>query len=165
MRLKLILISMIAFGGALSLSACNQTQWGNTNKNSQASAKTTGPLRILQQITGHDLGLRHAEVLLINSPQELMASGSRKLRKLDIDFQTQSVILIAIGEKSTGGYWVNITGVQPHDQGAYVQATINQPAKGQTTTQSLTCPFAAVVTNKIQGTLFPEIESVTGQDL
>ena len=165
MRTVQQLIATVVILCSLSLIGCGKITVVNSN-NQTAPAVASNTLNIEQQINGQSMALTRPNVFLINSEEQINATRSRQLKDLKIDFNTQSIVLIALGEQKSGGYWVKITGIQPADNGdAYVQAIVNKPGKGQTTTSALTYPYAAIVTGKITGNVIPEIESVTGQNM
>ena len=120
---------------------------------------------ILNQMRGNDPALRDPAVKLINSQEELTALASEALSKLTVDFHAQSLLIVALGQKPTGGYWVRIDAVQRQGADLYLQGVANAPGNDQMTTMMLTYPFAAAVIPKQQDvqTLHPEVESVQGR--
>jgi uncharacterized protein YceK len=165
MRIAHLLIVTFALVLCFTLTGCGKVTVINSNEQgTEVTAAST--LMIEQQVTGQSMALKLPNVFLINSEEQINATRSKQLKDLKIDFTKQSIVLIALGEQKSGGYWVNITGIQPAENGnAYVQATVNKPSKAQMTTQALTYPFAAIVTGKITGNVIPEIESVEGQPM
>lgn len=165
MRTVQQLIAIVVILSSLSLMGCGKVTIVNSN-NQDTPIVAANNLNIGQQITGQSMALKLPNVFLINSEKQINATRSRQLKDLKIDFNTQSIVLIALGEQKSGGYWIKITGIQTADNGdAYVQAIANKPTKSQATTSALTYPYAAIVTGKITGNVIPEIESVTGQDI
>ncbi len=161
-----LMLTVIVCLLAVGMTGCGKVTVVNSNQDDAQAVTAASTLSIQQQITGQSMALKLPNVFLINSEEQINGTRSRQLKQLNVDFNTQSVVLIALGEQKTGGYWVKITGIQPGDNGdAYVQATVNKPAKGDMTTQALTYPFAAIVTGKITGNVIPEIESVEGQPM
>lgn len=165
MRIAHLLIVTVTLMSCLILTGCGKVTVVNSNE--QATAVTPAQtLTIEQQITGQSMAFKLPNVFVINSEEQINATRSKQLKDLKVDFTKQSIVLIAIGEQKSGGYWVKINGIQPAEGGnAYIQATVNKPSKDQMTTQALTYPFAAIVTGKITGTVIPEIESVEGQTI
>jgi hypothetical protein len=139
---------------------------GETPTNTASTVRNNAPMQpvtIIKQITGSDAALKHPAVVLINDTAGLAATHSRELAKLAADFDTQSIILVAIGEQPTGGYWAHITGVQTEAGNVYCQATVNRPGPAQAVTTALSYPYAAVVVPKVEGALRAEIDSVQGK--
>jgi len=164
MRTAHLLIATLTVTLSLCLLGCGKVTVVNTNGPSDPTPASK--LNIQQQITGQSMALKLPNVFLINTEAHLNGTRSNKLKSLDVDFNKQSVVLIALGEQKTGGYWIKITGIEASDNGdAFVQAIVNKPSKTDTVTQALTYPFAAIVTGKITGKIIPEIESVQGQPI
>ena len=121
------------------------------------------PVAIADHHHNNDPGLPSHEVVLVNSRRELEALGSTDLVNTDIDFANTSLLVLSLGGKPTGGYWVCITGVQRQGEKLYVQGVVNQPGPDEAVAQTVTHPYCAVETEKIYGTtVYPEIEAVTG---
>lgn len=121
-------------------------------------------VEILRRYHGSDPGFTEAMVLLINSREELESLNSSQLIDQPIDFDSESLILLALGEKPTGGYWARITAVQHQNNFLYVQGMANRPHRDQTVPQTLTYPYDAAVIKKIRSAqVRSEIESVLGR--
>ena len=121
------------------------------------------PVAILRQFEGNDPGLREADIVVINSQQELNALGSQRLGDTPVDFNRESLIVFSLGERQTTGYWANIDGVQYKDGTLYVQGIANKPSDRQVTASVLTHPYSAVIVPKVAANdLRREIESTTG---
>lgn len=122
------------------------------------------PLPIVQQFTGDDSAFQIPEIFLVQSRQELAALGSLDLINHPVDFAKQSVLILALGQQPTGGYWARITAVQLQGDVLHVQGFANRPSASQATSQALTYPYAAAVIPKVQPqTLRSDIQSVSGQ--
>lgn len=68
-----------------------------------------------------------------------------------VDFTRDMVLLIALGERNSGGYTVRVDGVTPAGRGAVVRYTITEPGEGCMTTQALTAPVVAVRAPRVAG--------------
>jgi hypothetical protein len=143
---------------AASLMGCH-----NTPAHLQPGAD--GGIRILRHFGGGDSQLTEAVVMVINSKRQRTALGSPAIDGIAMDFNKESLLVVAVGEKPTGGYWVRIDGVQLYDNDLYFQGTANAPSENDIVTQALTYPWAAAVIPRVADdvTLHPEIESVAGQ--
>jgi|GEM_PF-6073597 len=165
----LLILTVFTFSGCQWLESTKAWFGGKkTQKSKQPAAMATkqGKPRavpIITHHTGDDRGLRAPGITLINSQEELIALGAKETRSIPVDFATQSLILLVIGEQSTGGFWAKINGVQQGGSTIYVQATVNRPGSMGVVTQQVTYPYAAAVIRKAKGTLLPEVESVEGQ--
>ena len=124
----------------------------------------TAPLPILRDQSGSDPDLTEPGQWLINSQQQLDAIGSQELARLAVDFDTESLVLIALGRQSTDGYWIKILGASQVDDELYIQGVANQPTEGSITGQTLTYPYgAAVIAKTSAGVLHPEMEAIKDQ--
>lgn len=122
------------------------------------------PVEILDYMTGSDAALDQSRVLLVQSQGQLEEVAGDALAGLKIDFAVHSVVVLALGERATGGWWASITGLQRDGGLLYVQGTANKPGPDEMVTEALTYPFAAAVIPKTTNVqLVPEIDSVVGQ--
>lgn len=110
----------------------------------------TEPVAILRQTAGSDEAFAKIGGYLLN------AAGDSKAALTDLapNYETESVIVVALGEVPTGGYGVTITGVQKKGDDIYVQFTTSEPTGAAT--QVISYPYAAVAVPKTTGTLFLE---------
>lgn len=111
----------------------------------ELNVENVQPVPILSQTTGDNQALQNATTELIRDEADLQALGVESLGDLNVDWDQQDVVLVALGEQPTGGYWTRITGIQQDGDELYVQFTANAPAEGQAATQALTYPYAAAV--------------------
>jgi hypothetical protein len=68
-----------------------------------------------------------------------------------VDLVSRMVVLVALGERSTGGHDVRVDGVVPDGDGATVRYTVTQPGPGCMTTQMITSPVVAVSVPRVAG--------------
>ncbi|MBI1967058.1 MAG: protease complex subunit PrcB family protein [Gemmatimonadetes bacterium] len=62
-----------------------------------------------------------------------------------VDFGEETVVLVAMGERSSGGYGIEITGVAADPAGRYIEVLEMAPGMGCAVTLALTQPVDAVV--------------------
>lgn len=148
---------------ALSLATAGCKNNGNGDMNGKD--KMTGPkptdllgtsgiqkVEILRSHQGNDDALNEVDAKLINAPDETEAD----LSELNVNFDEESVILVAAGQTPTGGFSVDITNVERSGNHIFVKGKINKP--DGPATQAITHPYAAVVVPKLHGELHPEID-------
>jgi len=140
-----------------------QTNKKTSEKNGPAAR--TEPVSILNQISANDEGFKTPGGVAILTRAELEEAKSTELTKLDVDFNKQSLVVVATGEEPTAGYWVKITGVQRRGTELYVQGVANRPGKDQQAAAGKTYPVAAVVVPRLEMVtqVIEEIDSVEGQ--
>ncbi|MEK7540021.1 MAG: protease complex subunit PrcB family protein [Patescibacteria group bacterium] len=79
-----------------------------------------------------------------------------------IDFNGNFILAAFAGQKSTGGYSFEITGINTNDaqsgtSDVAVYATLQSPAPGTTVTQALTSPFHVVQVKRQAGFQFEDV--------
>jgi hypothetical protein len=123
-------------------------------------------VRILSRQAGDDAALKTPGVWLITSDAELLKTGASSLAQVPVDFANQSLVVVALGERPTGGYWARITNLQRKGHTLYVQGQANQPGDNDVTTQVISYPYEAVIIERQQGVtrVLSEIESLTGAE-
>ena len=140
------------------------------------TARTPGPageshqgaraVPVIEQVHGNDPSLDQPVVTLVQDRAALQRLGANALEGMDVNFSEYDVIVFALGEQPTGGYWAHITGVQQVGDVLYVQGLANQPAEDQAVTQALTYPYAVAVIPKTTARIaLSDIESVRGESL
>lgn len=70
-----------------------------------------------------------------------------------VDFTRETVILVALGRRSSGGYGVHVDAVTRSGDGAVVRYTATSPAPDCMTTQALTSPVEVIRAPRIGGTV------------
>jgi hypothetical protein len=85
---------------------------------------------------------------LINGAMDAGSPGLNELSSLQVDFKTESVLLLYQGVCPSGGYWASIDSVQLAGDTVLIQGTYND-ASSRGATLALTRPYAAAVVPKI----------------
>lgn len=120
---------------------------------------------LLQQEHGDNPSLTEPLVELVNSDEQLDEFGIDIPLAEQVDFDSQSLVVLAMGEQSTGGHWTRITGVQQVGNELWVVGVMNFPAEDAAVTQQITHPYAAAIIPKpgpdVQ--LRRQVERVTGR--
>lgn len=113
----------------------------------------------------HDIsGIDTPGVYLIRSQPELDEFASATLKALRVDFARESLVVLALGQQPTAGYWARITGITQVGDTLIVQGTANRPAPDQPVAQVLTTPYcAAVIPATTASAVRSQITSVTGE--
>ncbi|MCC6579631.1 MAG: protease complex subunit PrcB family protein [Phycisphaeraceae bacterium] len=120
-------------------------------------------LPILAQRSGEDPGLRLPLVRLINTEAELAALGAKDVGQIQLDLKKQSLIVLALGEQPTAGYWTRILSIQRSGDKIYVQGIANKPVADSAAAKVVSYPYCAVVVAKVTGLIVPEIDQLKGQ--
>ena len=132
-----------AMAGAALLAGCETVM-------EDATGSRTEPVPIVYHEQGNDSAFRYPTVELINSQGQLEARASTTLADLDIDFERYSLLVLALGQRSTGGWSATITGVQRRGAELYVQGIAYYPPDEDMLSQVLTYPIAASTINDLR---------------
>ncbi|NBC10992.1 MAG: protease complex subunit PrcB family protein [Planctomycetes bacterium] len=150
-------VGLLALSFALlSLVAC-----GSGPKDGDASVAE--PIAILAHQHGQQSEVSFPAVKHITSAEQFEDLGLAGAEPAVFD--TEDMVLVALGQQNTGGHWVRITGLQRVGDSVYVQATVNRPGEDAATTQALTQPYCIITTPKLGDVeLRSDITSVVGMD-
>lgn len=102
-------------------------------------------VEILEQHRGQAPELRTMSTRLITDKRELDALGSAALSQIPVDFESQSLVVVALGAQPTAGYGVRIDRITRYPDRLTIQSTANRPGPDQILAQVITHPFAAAV--------------------
>jgi len=114
-------------------------------------SKVETPLSIATVVRGHRSGIREPLQTVIRKQDEWNAFWKRHSSTNPnppptpiIDFNREMVVGVFLGEKSTGGYEVEIVRAERRDSALYFYYREESPAPGAMVTQALTQPFHLV---------------------
>jgi hypothetical protein len=153
MQMSWLKIAAVALA-MVTLAGCGGAAKTNGKSPTLSGVTGTQPVPILAQKSGSDAAFATAQEYLINAAGDTKAD----LTDLNANFDTQSVVVIALGEVPTGGHEVEITGVQKKGDTLYVQFKVKQPGPDAVTTQAISHPYAAALIPKFTGNVIPEEE-------
>jgi hypothetical protein len=85
-------------------------------------------------------------------------SGKEGQKTPEVDFSKEMVIVVTLGRKSTGGYSIEITKVEPAGDNFRISVARKSPPAGAMTIQALTAPFHFIAVPKSD--LHPEFLEV-----
>lgn len=122
------------------------------------------PVGILDTVSGEHEVFAAPGLILINDMADIEGYDETPLAGLEVDFAKQSIIVLALGQQPTGGYWASIDAIQLEGDDLVVQARVNQPGPDQMVSQVISHPFAAVVVPKVENVkLHGDFDAVSGQ--
>lgn len=109
------------------------------------SSIKTIPMEELELLSKSDYSdFTETEYLVIKGPAALQAVYDRILTKEvtpKIDWQKQQVVLLALGQKNTGGYSIEIEKVVQTSKEISVYYRTQGPKEGERVTMALTAPY------------------------
>lgn len=112
----------------------------------------TTPVPILAQFAGSDSGFTTAQAMVIHDADQLDALGSQDALDLEVDYDSQCLVLVTLGEMPTDGYGVTIHAIQQQGDRLYVQTSFHQPGEDEAAAQVITSPYTAAVIAKTTAT-------------
>ena len=125
--------------------------------NKDASAVTSSPLPITPLLLSITSGFAEPMEMVLHDQNALSDAwktahaGIRGNPAPTVDFQSQMVVVVALGTRRTGGYSVQIDQVNRDKDGAVVSYTATSPGATCMTTQMITSPVAAVTAPLVTG--------------
>ena len=121
------------------------------------SVNAAEPVKLRTIAQGNFSGIQEAAQLVVtNTAQwtEIWAKHSAQRTTKEeppaIDFEKESVLFVALGRKSSGGYKIEIFDMRQSDSKLEVLVKVRTPRPGGLSLQALTAPFHAVAVPKIK---------------
>jgi len=150
---------MLAMLGAVTITVGCET---SPSTNGHDLKSVVDPIAISQAISFDDPTLVEPATLLLNDGEAVEALGSDVVSQLaeSVDFETQSLLVIALGTQDTAGYGVAILDAQQKANTLYVRLHVTEPAEVGAVAQTITHPAAAAVIAKSDAELI-QPESMT----
>lgn len=80
--------------------------------------------------------------------KQAFANYMRKEEMPEVDFNKNTIILVALGEKTSGGYTIKTTNTTVTNNSTIVNVISTSPGKGCMTTEAITYPYQIVQIDK-----------------
>lgn len=103
------------------------------------------PVTILERVNGSSAALKTIGKMHIETQQAYDALGDANIFPGEIDFGKNDLVIVAWGEKPTGGFSINIESIQLQGGELAVTGKASTPPADAVTTQALTYPYSAVL--------------------
>lgn len=140
----------------LALMACGQGRPMTGDRSPQGAG-----IEVRELAAGLHGGPSEPTEAVISNPERLTAVWPAAAERPAIDFSREAVILVALGQRPTGGYEVEITTVQARGDTAVVLYVERRPGPRCMTTQALTSPYHIVAIAPPPGSVRFEGETLT----
>jgi hypothetical protein len=118
---------------------------------------------------GTNSGVREQAQVVVRTQSEWVSLWGRHMRTRTapppppaVDFSTEMVVALFLGERPTGGYAIEVTRVERTDTGLSVRFRVTKPAPGTMQTQMLTQPFDLIKLPRVDESLTFIAESPSG---
>jgi hypothetical protein len=146
--LALILAHALGLPSAAPAQA-DLTEGKKYGQSSHLQPTATIPVRLQSLLKGHHSGIREPLKIVIRTQDQWdglykRLSSAPTLPAPQIDFRTETVAGIFLGEKSTGGYGVEITRAEKKSSTLYLYFRETSPTQDQIVILALTQPYHLV---------------------
>lgn len=141
--MKKIVLSLVA----LALVSCGATSTKNSEKNSL--------YEVLTQQSNGGASIRFFEILSEPDQIAMLQNDENLKNKINPnDIQNSNFLVLNMGEKTTGGYSIDINTVIETDKNIVVTIKETSPEPGSMVTQAFTNPFCVVKINSKKDIIF-----------
>lgn len=103
------------------------------------------PVTMLKRVNGNSAALKTIGKMHIETQADYDALGDANIFPGEIDFDVNDLVIVALGEQSTGGYSISIESIQLQGGELAVTGKASAPGADAITTQALTYPYSAVL--------------------
>ena len=110
-----------------------------------AISDSAQPVVIVERVTGDSDALKELGTLHITTQEKYDALGDKEVFPGGVDFDAYDLVIVALGQRPTGGYSVDIESIQFKGTELLVNGKATAPAPDAATTQSITHPYCAVL--------------------
>lgn len=149
LAVAVLLAPVLTLGGCSSGSKTD----GDSKKADTPATTLAEPVTIIESIKGNAPSLKTLGTMLIKTQAEFDALGEKDIFPGKLDFAKNDLVIIALGERMTGGYSVEINSIQLEGDKLFVNGKATAPGPDAITTQALTYPYAAVVIENTTATM------------
>ena len=137
-------------GCALAVAPDQTVRKGGAPVEREASAPDQKPWKV----AGVRSGIRQERFVVVRDMKALEAllkehNPAQPTDSAGIDFKKQTVVAFFAGSKPTGGYTVEVTGVDRKTDSATVKVRLWKPGPGAMVTQAFTSPFVIEAVDKL----------------
>ena len=149
-----------ALAPAMMMTGCQSDGGGNAD----GGLILADPVALDASDTGDNAALASSGVLLIQSQAAYDAAGLEGIFAEGIDFDSNDLVVLALGERNTGGYAIRINSILLEGTTLVVNGVATAPPADAATTQALTYPYAAALIAKTGATsAIPYVISTTAE--
>jgi hypothetical protein len=117
------------------------------------------PVTIVESVSGNSPALPDLGTMLIRTQAEYDALGDKDIYPGKVDFDKHDLVIVALGERNTGGYSIEITSIQLVGGELAVTGQATRPGPDDAVTQAITYPYdAAIIANTDAKSVVPYID-------
>jgi len=138
----------LVFSACLSAGVLLAASFGLTGCDSSQSVvieNPAEPVEIVDRGYGDDSALIFADAFLLKNERQVKATGAESLAAINVDYKANALVVVALGQKPTGGFGAEIDSVQVEGGTLVVNVYTSTPPEGSVVTQALTYPYVYAV--------------------
>lgn len=133
---------------------------------SQEEKGESRPPAITDSISGSNSNINEPGMVVFNSPKEARERlgadfiwNTPEARELDVDWEREMAVAIFLGSRNSGGYSVDIQGIDVDGDLATLKAIERAPGAGCAATMAITSPFALAALQRHELNMELELET------
>lgn len=127
----------------------------NSSKKATSQSGATSAYEILYQEAYGGKEEKSYEVITSQNDFEALAKKSgMDISKHIVDFQKNTIIVLHLGTKNTGGYSIGISGIEVQGETTYVNVETSAPKPMENVTMALTQPYCIALIDKNKNIVF-----------
>ena len=138
MRTRMMNVLAVTALASVALTGCKG------DGDADAGSGLAQPVAIGERVNGDSAALKELGTYHIETQAEYDALGDADIFPGGLDFGEFDLVIVALGERATGGYAVNIESIQLAGGELAVTGKASAPGEDAITTQALTYPYSAV---------------------
>lgn len=142
MRIRMMNLFVVAAVCSAALMGC---KGGGGSADAGGDATLVEPVIIVERVNGSSDALKTIATMHLETQADYDALGDANLFPGPIDFDTYDLVVVALGERSTGGFGINIESIQLDGGELAVTGKASAPGPDAIVTQALTYPYSAVL--------------------
>lgn len=152
---------------ALVVPGCNQPAPTSASPPNAANVTSTQQQPYTRIMSAPTSGFTEGENLVLRNDSDLAAAWKTVHAGIPgnpaptVDLSRNMVVLLALGQRNTGGYTVRFDSLTSEGSGAVVHYTVTSPGPGCMTTQMITSPIDVVSVPRADGTIRFDKSDVT----
>lgn len=145
------IVLAFALAPAVALTGCKTGDSGGSGNGGVLELAKS--VEIMERVSGSSEALPTAGTFLVTSQAQWDAGGFAEACPAPMDFGAHDVVVVAMGEKPSAGFWVHIDAIQQVGSELVVQFTHNSPGQDEVVAAVVTYPYYAVAVPKTGATL------------
>jgi hypothetical protein len=159
-----VMLAVVTLAVAVAMAGCSDSPTAARAPRVPPDASELAAARMLEGVLfsfRFNTGFKERERLVIRNADQWAQAWARITQNVQparpvpaVDFAREMIVLVAIGQRPTGGYVITIDGVSEADGRLYAEVRERSPGRGCNTSEGLTQPIDVVRVPRREGTVF-----------